>query len=116
MTQYQFCTYGPQEYYYPLFQKYRVEPTTGRHRGAELPAFHVGLSSVGPAFPRRRNDPDGRSLELLPLGVQYARLRRRGAYYAVQWHNVFPEPWDKRARRGPLHFQQWVPVKRWAGG
>ena len=52
MTQYQFCGYGPQEYYYPLFKKYRVEPTTGGTEGANYQRFmsiyHLwGLRSRG---------------------------------------------------------------------
>jgi hypothetical protein len=106
MTQYQFVGYGPQEYYYPLFKKYRVEPTTGGTEGANyqrfMSVYHLwGLRSRG-----------GETIQDVTRWNMYRSIFNmlayggEGGYYAVQWHNVFPEPWDREAD-GAKHLQEW---------
>jgi hypothetical protein len=114
MTQYQFCAYGPQEYYYPLFQKYHVEPTTGGTEGPNyqrfMSVYHLwGLRSRG-----------GETIQTVNRWNFYRSVFNMlayggpGGYYAVQWHNVFPEPWDSQPD-GPLNFQRWA-ASRSVGG
>ena len=114
MTQYQFCAYGPQEYYYPLFQKYRVEPTTGGTEGPNyqrfMSVYHLwGLRSRG-----------GETIQTVNRWNFYRSVFNMlayggpGGYYAVQWHNVFPEPWDSQPD-GPLNFQQWTAARSVGG-
>ena len=114
MTQYQFCAYGPQEYYYPLFQKYCVEPTTGGTEGPNYQRFMSvyylwGLRSRG-----------GETIQTVNRWNFYRSMFNMlayggpGGYYAVQWHNVFPEPWDSQPD-GPLNFQRWTAARSVGG-
>jgi len=92
--QYNWVSWGPEDYYYPLFKKYQVAPTTGGTGGREyihfMSLYHAwGLPSRG-----------GESIMNVDKWEMYASLFNMlaygaaGAYYEVQWGPYFPEAWD----------------------
>ncbi|MEI6500003.1 MAG: beta-galactosidase, partial [Armatimonadota bacterium] len=110
VTQYQMVSYGPQEYYYPLFQKYHIEATTGGSESADYQRFvslyHLwGLRSRGGETIQTvdRWNLQRSIFNMLAYGGD-------GGYYAVQWHNVFPEPWDAEPD-GPAQLERWSAVQ-----
>jgi hypothetical protein len=92
--QYNFVGYGPQEYYYPLFKKYGVSVTTGGSEGAGYTQFISTYNLWG------FNSRGGETIQTVEKWNLYKSLYNMlaygggGAYYEVQWHSAFPEPWD----------------------
>jgi hypothetical protein len=91
--QYQYVGYGPQEHYYPLFQKYRVGATTGGTESIQYLPFESTYSLWG--LPSR----GGETIQTVEKWNLYSSIFNMLSYggqgdcYEVQWHTAFPEPW-----------------------
>ncbi len=107
IVHYQYHGVGAQEFHYPLFKKYHVVATTGGSQ-EELYQRLVSVYDLW-GIPSRAEPNPAQSTDKWSLNsglftvLAYGGL---GTSYSVQWHYLFPEPWDTQAD-GQANFNRW---------